>query len=263
MIEMINSKVSILFSSLWLFICLSFCTVYAANLKASIDEQSSVQRSSVKSQQLIDKLSEQSTDIIYEYQQVLEQLNTLQIYNQQLERLVYSQEQQIATRTQQLNSIEQTEQAIVPLMLKMITTLEQFIQLDMPFLLTERQQRIKNLKKLMDQADVTSAEKYRHILDAFLIEMDYGRTIESWQGVHPQDQAAVVDFFRIGRIALLYQSLDRKTAFYWSKEKSQYKELPHEYLASLDRGFRVARKQAAPEFIKLPLSVPSKGKPDE
>ncbi|MCW8928663.1 MAG: DUF3450 domain-containing protein [Gammaproteobacteria bacterium] len=235
---------------------MSCCNVLAATLKANIEEQASVQRSSVKSQEIIDELSLKTTDVVYEYQQITEQLDTLKIYNQQLSKLVLSQNELISTRTQQLNSIEQTEQSIVPLMLQMISTLEQFIHLDTPFLLDERQQRVDSLKLLMDQADETSAEKYRQILEAFLIEMDYGRTIEAWQGIHPDDQSTVVNYFRIGRIVLVYQSLDGKNAFYWSKNSAQYKPLSPEYRSSLERGFRVARKQTAPEFISLPVSIP-------
>jgi len=245
---------------LCLLLCLLSFSVSAANpsstLNSTIAEQSASQKNSLKSQQRINQLSQQSTDMTHEYQQISEQLNTLQIYNQQLEKLLQSQQTQIARRIEQLNSIEQTEQSIVPLMLQMINSLEQFIQLDMPFLLDERQQRVAELKRLMDQANVSSAEKYRQILQAFLAEMDFGRTVEAWQGNHPDDQNLVVNFFRMGRVALIYQSLDKQSAFYWSKEEDEFKPLPPEYLASLERGFRVARKQAAPEFIKVPVSAP-------
>ena len=201
-----NMKILLIFS-----ICLFFSLhTSAATLKANISEQTSAQNSAVKSQQRIDQISQQTTDMVHEYQQTSEQLYTLQVYNEQLEKLVRSQEDLIATRNEQLRSIEQTEQAIVPLMLRMIDTLEQFIKLDVPFLLSERQQRVDKLKHLMDQANVTSAEKYRQILEAFLIEIDYGRTIETWQGTHPEDQTAVVNFFRMGRVVLVYQSLDSK-----------------------------------------------------
>lgn len=230
----------------------------AASLKSTIAEQSSSQISSVKSQQRINQISQQTSDMIHEYQQLSEQLNTLQIYNRQLQKLLQSQQARIDMRTEQLNNIELTERAIVPLMLQMINALEQFIQLDMPFLLDERRQRVATLKQLMDQADVSSAEKYRQILQAFLLEMDYGRTIESWQGRHPDDPNLVVNFFRMGRVALIYQSLDNQSAFYWSKEQGKFQALPPDYLASLERGFRVARKQAAPEFIKVPVSAPIK-----
>jgi hypothetical protein len=228
----------------------------ASILKASIDEQSASQVQSVESQQRINQLSQKTTDIVHEYQQVSEQLNTLQIYNQQLAKLVNSQNKLISTKIQQLDSIEQTEQSIVPLMLRMIATLEQFIQLDMPFLQEQRQQRVSALKKLMDQADISSAQKYHQILEVFLLEMDYGRTIETWQGKHPDNSAAMVNFFRIGRIALVYQSLDGENAFYWSNKSAQYKTLSAEFHGALARGFRVARKQLAPEFITLPVSAP-------
>ncbi len=248
-------KENILYS-LCLIVGIGCCNAHAASVKANIDEQSALQHNAVKSQKVIEELNAQTIDLIHEYQQTSEQLNTLQIYNQQLEKLINSQEELIATRTRELNSIEQTEQSIVPLMLQMITTLEQFIRLDMPFLLHERQQRVHALKVLMDKADVTSAEKYRQILEAYLIEMDFGRTIEAWQGVHPDDDTVVVNYFRMGRVALVYQSLDKKMTFYWSKDKAHYKELPIQYRSSLERGFRVAKKQTAPEFVTLPVSIP-------
>ncbi len=241
---------------LLLIISFSVSAASAATLIDSIDAQKSVQQTSAESQQIIDQINAKTTDSIYEYQQVSEQLSSLQIYNQQLKKLIHSQDELINTRKQQLNSIEQTEQLIVPLMLKMIETLEKFIQLDMPFLFNERLQRVYELQQLMDQADITSAEKYRQILEAFLVEMNYGRTIETWQGTHPDDQPVVVNYFRIGRVVLVYQSLDGKNAFYWSKENAQYVPLTANYRASLERGFRVARKQTVPEFLVLPVTIP-------
>ncbi|WP_198264973.1 DUF3450 domain-containing protein [sulfur-oxidizing endosymbiont of Gigantopelta aegis] len=251
-----NKPIKILILSLCLLIFISLNPLNAATLKANIEAQNKVQNKAIKSQQKINMLSEQSTDMLHEYQQVSEQLNTLTIYNQQLSKLVQSQNDLVITRTQQLNSIEQTEQAIVPLMLQMINTLEQFIQLDMPFLVQERSENVRELKQLMDQSDVSSAEKYRQIMETFLQEMEYGHTIETWQGSHPEKYNAVVNYFRMGRVVLVYQSLDKKNSFYWSKDKAQYVPLSSQYYASLEHGLRMARKQLAPEFITLPVSIP-------
>ena len=227
--------------------------IFATELKTLLTVQEKTHKQGIKSQKYINTLAEQSSDMLQEYQSVLEQLQTLRIYNQQLEKLLLSQKQQIRVRTAQINSIEQTEQRIVPLMLQMIDTLEQFIQLDIPFLVTERLQKVQQLKALMNQAGVNNAEKYRQIVQLFLQEMEYGNTIEAWQGVHPDDPKQVVEFLRIGRIALLYQSLDKKEAFYWSIPKADFQVLPVDYQASLERGLKIAKKQLAPEFIKIPV----------
>ena len=83
-------------------------------------------------------------------------------------------------------------------MLKMIDALDQFVELDMPFLLEERRQRVAFLRTLLERSDVTVAEKFRRLLEAYEIENDYGRTIESYKGSLDVDGASrEVDFLRI------------------------------------------------------------------
>ena len=97
-------------------------------------------------------------------------------------------------------------------MLRMIAGLEEFVALDVPFLLQERSDRINNLKAMMDRADVAVSEKFRRVLEAYQVEVDYGRTIESYAGNAEFDgQNQQVNYLRIGRVALVYQSRDKQT----------------------------------------------------
>ena len=87
-------------------------------------------------------------------------------------------------------------------MQKMLDTLEQFVALDVPFLLEERSEpRRELLEEMMARADVTLSEKYRRIVEAYQVEMDYGRTIEAYEGkLGDGDDARTVQFLRVGRV---------------------------------------------------------------
>ena len=53
---------------------------------------------------------------------------------------------------------------------------------------------------LMDRANVSVAEKYRRLLEAYQIELEYGRTIEAYEGSFASDNGErSVTFLRVGR----------------------------------------------------------------
>jgi hypothetical protein len=141
-------------------------------------------------------------------------------------------------------------------MQQMLSTLEQFVKLDVPFLLEERQNRIATLKSMMDRADVTISEKYRRIVEAYQVEMDYGRTIEAYDGkLGDGPDARTVQFLRVGRIALLYQTLDRRETGYWDSEKKGW-VIDNDYRSAFEVGVGVAKKARAPEMLIVPVSAP-------
>src|SRR5690606_19039820 len=111
---------------------------------------------------------------------------------------------------------EETQAEVMPLLQRMLSSLEQFIELDVPFLEDERADRLAQLKELMVRPEVTVAEKYRRVLEAYQIESDYGRTLEAWRGSLEVDGTPrVVEFLRLGRLMLFYQTLDGHTQGYW------------------------------------------------
>jgi hypothetical protein len=144
--------------------------------------------------------------------------------------------------------------SVTPLMLRMIDSLDAFVALDLPFLLDERQERIEELRKMMPRADVTNAEKYRRIMEAYQIENDYGRSIEAYRATLGRDGREVtVDFLRFGRIALVYQTLDEAERGVWDQTSGSWQPLDASYRSAIRQGLRIARKQAAPDLIFLPL----------
>jgi hypothetical protein len=222
-----------------------------------IDKQVNIDKSSIKSQNKIDKLADQTRRMLGDYKQTLRETDSLRRYNSHLENLIKSQREEIASINNQLKAIDTTSREIVPLMMDMLDTLEQFIKLDTPFLVTERTERVNHLKTLMNRADVTVSEKYRRIMEAYQIENEYGRTIEAYRGTLETDGTTrSVDFLRFGRVALMYQTLDGKEQGIWNNDTHTWEPLPGEYRTSVTKGLLIARKYVAPDLLKLPVRAP-------
>jgi hypothetical protein len=142
---------------------------------------------------------------------------------------------------------------VVPMMHKMLATLDKFVELDIPFLPEERANRIVGLKDMMDRADVSISEKYRRIIEAYQIEIEYGRTLEAYQG---KVDDRMVEFLRTGRIALMYQTLDSKETGYWDNTARAWK-VESRYAEDVQEGLKVAKKQAAPDFVGVAVPAPT------
>lgn len=228
--------------------------VGAGALEEAIDTQVGTDTAAKQSQQNIDKLADEATDMLAEYRAVTRQAQSLREYNNQLEKLVVSQRNELESIAEQLQNIETTQRDIVPLMLKMVEVLEQFVALDIPFLEQERQQRIVSLKAMMERADVSLAEKYRRIMEAYQVETEYGRTIEAYQAeLAGNGQPRTVDFLRIGRVSLYYMTLDGLETGLWDNTTRQWQRLPDSYLQPMVNAFKVARKQLPPDLLYLPV----------
>ncbi len=208
----------------------------------------------VGSQERIEKLSDATDDLLTLYQSALRQKESLRTYNRQLEALIVAQESERASLVEQTDRVELVSREVTPLMLRMIEALDSFVALDVPFLEEERENRILDLRKLMHRADVTEAEKYRRLMEAYQIENEYGRTIEAYRSILVMDDRELtVNFLRVGRIALVYQSLDESEAGVWNQKSRRWESLDGSFRTAIRQGLRIARKQAAPDLILLPL----------
>lgn len=215
-----------------------------------------VQKQAAASQRKIEKLSERAVDLFARFQLESKRLEDLEIYNNQLEKQLNGQQQQISEIKTSLENISIIERQITPLLLRMINALEQFVKLDMPFLLTERKERVASLTRMMARADISIAEKFRQVFSAYSIELEFGKTIETYRGTLPGTEQDV-EFLRIGRIGLLYQSLDGEQIGAWDKERSQWVPVDNRFRRDIRRGLRMAKKQISPQLLKLPISAPN------
>lgn len=232
-----------------------------SSLKAPMQVQSQIDSAAAKSQQRVDNISDQTQNMLDEYLTTSQQIDRTRTYNDQVEKLIRSQEEEKISLKKQLGDVGIVEKEIVPLMLHMIDSLDQFVKLDVPFLLPEREKRVNDLRKLMDSADITISEKYRKVMEAYQIEIDYGKTIEAYRGQLKTDgKTRTVDFLRVGRLLLAYQTLDRAETGFWNKTTRKWAALPDSYRNAVTEGLRIARHQVAPQLLTLPVAAPEAAK---
>jgi TolA-binding protein len=225
--------------------------------ETAIDTQTATQQASIEVQQRINELDDQTQVMLNEYRSTMSQVSDLEAYNQQLERLVATQNVELADFERQFQEIETTKRQILPLIIRMLDVLGEFVAIDIPFLPDERNMRIDELKNLMGRPDVLTSEKYRRVTEAYQIELDYGHTIEAYEGeIEVDGEARTVAFLRYGRLGLYYMTLDGQTIGHWDTEQDAWVELDDEYRASLDRALRIARKQLPPDLTRLPVPAP-------
>jgi hypothetical protein len=223
-------------------------------LNQAISEQSSVDVGAQQSQVRIAQLDEQAGEYFGDFRVALQQVERLRIYNGNLENLIADQEHEKTSINNQLRDFGDMEQGIVPLMYDMIAALKKFVELDAPFSELERESRIDRLEANLDRSDLTVSEKYRQIMEAYQIETTYGRNIEAYMGSLQIDGVdRKVDILRVGRIFLAYQTPDLTETGYWDKDSESWKELDGSHRRAVTDGLRIARKQAAPSLLNLPL----------
>ncbi len=209
-----------------------------------------------EAQQRIDRVVQQTRSLVDDYKAVTKEIDGLKIYNRLMEAQTNKQQTRLDEINESLDKANVINRQIYPLMERMIEGLEQFVQLDIPFLLEERTQRIETLKDLMDEPNVSVAEKFRKVMEAFQIENEFGRTIESYTDTIEIDGGVrEVEFLRIGRVALLFQSADGSMTGIWDQEAKSW-DMSDEHRNEVKKGLRVANELIAPELLLLPVPAP-------
>ena len=206
-----------------------------------------------ESQQRIDKVVEQTRKMEDRYRAALKEIDGLKIYNQLLELQIENQARVKVDLEQSILVASQINRKIVPVMTQMIDSLDQFVQLDVPFLMEERTERVDFLKELMQREDVTVAEKFRKVTEPYQIENDYGKTIATYKDTLEVDGKTLeLDFLRIGRVSFLYQSVDGAVSGVWDQKTRSWVDAD-DNRNGIKAGLKIAKKQVAPDLVILPV----------
>lgn len=220
-------------------------------------EQTETHNRSVQSQERIDSLFDQSRELLADYREVVSQYESLRVYNDHVQRLVDDQQSQLDSLQRQIDGIEETRQGVVPLMYRMIDSLDEFVRLDIPVRSENRMNRVERLRGLMTRSNVTDSEKFRQIMEAYQAEMDYGVALNAYQGdLEVDGETVAVDFFHLGRVAFLAQSLDQRNGWRWDNDAREWVDLDSSYMSPLTQAIRMARNQTQVDVIRLPVSAP-------
>ncbi len=234
-----------------------FVLAEESQLNKLIDEQIKNHQAGAESQKKVSALADETEDIVGDYEVTLRQIEDARAYNQQLKTLIEDQNQEKDSIRVQIKEVKQTGKEIMPLMLEMLKNLESFVSLDIPFLMEERQKRLKELKTVMDRADISVSEKYRKLMEAYQVESEYGRTLEAYQGFQDiEGKKWNVNYLRIGRVALMYQSLNGKKQAYWNQKEKKWQKLSSRYNRAVETALQVAFKRQPPELLITPVPAP-------
>ena len=222
-------------------------------LQQAIDIEASSSNDAASRQEFIDNVDSQILVLTGDIQFLSQQLDLTNIYNRQLQELIDSQNAEIISINEQMVELDKTNKGILPTLEEMVSTLESIINNDVPFLLIERKARVAELKEILKQSNISTSEKFRRVFEAYQIENEFGRTIESYRDEITFDSETFnVEVFRLGRVGLYARTSDgRHTAMYSKKEGRwvRKKGIDNELVVAL----KIARKELPPSLLKLPI----------
>ena len=209
------------------------------------------------SQKRIDDLSEKAEKLRNEAQKELKSAETLKAFNAKLRRTAVAQREAIAKLEGSIEGASLIERQIVPMMQRMIDGLEKFIEIDLPFKLDERRDRVERIKSYLTNANITAAERFRQVLAAYSAETAYGDSI----AVYTEELALpagqlTVNILQIGRTGLYYQTLDGAKSGYWDKQSKAWVELDSGYSEGINQAIRITQGKESKNLMRLPITAP-------
>jgi len=221
------------------------------NMESILEIGRENQTLSASSQDRIDNTERQTDKLINEYKVVSKQVEGLKLYNAQKRIQIQAQLDLMDKLDEQLVQVVVMQRQIPPLAGKMLDTLETFINLDTPFRSEERKTRVDLVRSSLSKPKVTASEQVRQVLEAYNIEAEYGRKIDTYED--KLSDGTVVNILVIGRIGMFYQTKDERTSGRWDNETGTWEELPGSYRKPIRDGIRMAKKLAPTDMLLMPV----------
>ena len=226
-----------------------------AQLESALNAAKASTQASAASQSRVEDADDAADQAAREYRAVLQQKDNIALFVAQQDIYLESQKSEIQSLNRQLGTVEQIKQGMSPMMLKMTVKLEDSVKSDLPFNLAERKARIDNVKAKLADPDVSPAEQYRLVLNAYKIEVSYGQGIDSYEGAHPTKPGNVVNFIRFGRTSLVYVTKDETEVARYNLENQSWDVLSGADALAMRQAIRIAKGEAAPDIVYAPVTV--------
>ena len=223
-------------------------------IKPLLDVAGDRQKAEKASQAKIDQMDEQTSVIISEFKTVSKQIEGLRVYNAQMRFQIQRQEDRLKEIDRTLKEAQIMQRQVPPFTRRMLAGIEKSIELDMPFHLAERKERIAFAKAALDNPTVSPAEGLRQVLEAFNVEAEYGRKIDSYKdSIVIDGELREGNILRVGRLAMVFQTADENETHAWNNAARSWEELDNSYRNPTRKGIRIANKLATVDLMELPL----------
>ncbi|MCL9781270.1 DUF3450 domain-containing protein [Vibrio sp. S4M6] len=234
-----------------------FSSAYASELSSAQAIQNQTNTQSAKSQVKVDASADESIKLRAEIEQLKQQVKNLTIYRDHMAAMIKSQDQEMSSIQSQIGEINKTRQGVVPLMYQMIDGLKQIVATSEPIQLQQREARVAKLQALMSQADVSDAEKYRQIIEAYQIELDYGNKLQQYQSqiTLKSGQKVEAQVLHLGRISMIARNPDHSQYWIWDDSTKSWTQADSSLDSNLNQAYQVATKQSTPSLLTLPVSL--------
>jgi hypothetical protein len=161
----------------------------------------------------------------------------------------------IADLQRRLDESDRLNSSLQDTLSAIVGDLEAWIHRDLPFLLEEREARVADLQGEIARPDVTGAEKLRRVLEALMIEAQYGGTVEvNQESIMLGEEKLFVDILRIGRISAFWRTADGRRSGEFDQASNRWVEFDNgKYNRNIGLAMEMANRMRPVELISLPL----------
>lgn len=229
-----------------------------AQFSSALNESEATAKEAKASQQRVEQLDDQTTAMVNDYRANLKQLEAATRYNASLNRNIQAQQRQVERLRLDIDNVSGLQRAMQPLMEDMLASLGDMVEADLPFDIDDRRARVDRLAKVMGNPEMSAAQRYRLIIEAYQIENEFGRTIGYYDGsIDDGGTLRTGEFLRVGRVALMFKTADDSVLKIWDKDQKGWANLDKSYLPDVRLGLRMAKEQTAPGLLPVPVKAPT------
>ena len=201
-----------------------------------------------------DRWNDEKAKLILEYKNLEIEKENLLAVNKSLNKKNTAHKIEIASYEKKLNAINRISAELVPYLSDVLKHLDSSVHGSLPFLPAERSSRLENIYKLLEDPKVTTAEKFRKIMEALQVEAEYGNNVEVYQeSIKIDENIIVANVFRLGRLSLFFQTIDAKTSGYYNPAQSAWLILPEKHNREIGKVIDIANKRRSIDLLVLPL----------
>jgi len=207
-----------------------------------------------KSQKKRDQWEQEKSNLISLYEQLQYEHEMLMSENKELNAAKLEQKAVNQTLLKQKRESLKIQKELLPFLKATFARLETLVSFDPPFLEEERSARLKTIDKVLNDHDISIAEKYRKMMEALFIEAEYGSTIEVYQNKEMINGEQVLgNIFRLGRVSLFFLSLDQQSSAYYNVARKKWLLLSDKYLPAIRSAVEIGSKRRSAKLLSLPL----------
>ena len=223
-----------------------------------------------------------------QYASLLAQIADKKVALMQQELFAANQQKEIEFLRGQIAGVNEIKGDVDGVIEKMVAQMERAVTADLPFQREERLNRIAKLRNDLDDDSLKVGDKYRLALSALKIEVNYGMSVEDYDGERPLNDGETVGelrfalahldddgvpkenpltlkpyeesreqgtFLRYGRVALVYMDDRMVSARRWDQPEGKWIDVSGAELLDIRKAIRVARGEVAPAVVMAPTHI--------